>query len=157
MANLAGSITNRLQFGIWWIAHSWRIYMAKSSDKALAPVGSRPLTSAEIRAYLRSERPPDGTRAEAVLVAAADVSAWMRLLPADASREHKLGLAAARLPSVVYWFRRGCSAEDIGRRLTPFGEASYGNRAIDAACALIAQRLNGAPLPREDWPIHLGP
>jgi hypothetical protein len=71
----------------------------------------------------------------------------MRLLPENASRENCLGLAAARLPSVVFWFQRGASAEDIGRRLTPFGEACYGNRAIDAACALIAERLNRVRLP----------
>jgi hypothetical protein len=84
-----------------------------------------------------------GPRTTAVQSAAAQVGGWMGLLPSDASREHNLGLAAARLPSVVFWFREGLSAEQIGRRLTPLGESCYGDRAIDAACSLIAALLNG--------------
>jgi hypothetical protein len=71
----------------------------------------------------------------------------MRLLPTDAAREHNLGLAAGRLPSVVFWYRTGLSAETIGRRLTPLGDSCYGNRAIDAACALIAALLNSSRAP----------
>jgi hypothetical protein len=79
-----------------------------------------------------------------VQVAAAQVGNWMQLLPTDAAREHNLGLAAGRLPSVVFWFRAGLSAEQIGRRLTPLGESCYGDRAINAACALIAALLNSS-------------
>jgi hypothetical protein len=81
-------------------------------------------------------------RTAAVHAAAAEIGAWMRLLPIDATREHRLGLSANRLPSVVLWHSRGLSAEEIGRRITPFGETCYGDRAIDAACTLIAAQLN---------------
>jgi len=77
-----------------------------------------------------------------VHAAAAEVGPWMRLLPNDAGLEHRLGLAASRLPSVVFWYRQGLSPEEIGRRLTPFGCGCYGDRAIAAACALIATLLN---------------
>ncbi len=80
-----------------------------------------------------------------VHAAAAEIGAWMRLLPNDAYREHRLGLAASRLPSVVFWHRQGLSAEVIGQRLTPFGERCYGDRAIDAACGVIAALLNDGP------------
>jgi len=78
----------------------------------------------------------------AVHAAAAEVGAWTHLLPSTARSENQLGLAASRLPAVVFWYRQGLSSYEIGRRLTPFGEASYGDRAIDAACALIARLLN---------------
>jgi len=78
----------------------------------------------------------------AVHAAAAEVGAWTHLLPSTARSEKELGLAASRLPAVVFWYRQGLSSYEIGRRLTPFGEASYGDRAIDAACALIARLLN---------------
>src|SRR5438552_8917533 len=71
-------------------------------------------------------------RTAAVHAAAAEVGAWMRSLPGDAAREHRLGLAATRLPSVVFWYRQGLSSEEIGRRLTPFGCSSYGDRATTA-------------------------
>jgi len=90
-----------------------------------------------------------------VYAAATDVGAWMRLLPDDADREHRLGRAAAQLPSVVFWLQRGASAEQIGRRLTPLGEQCYGERAIDAACALIADLLNGKAPPANDWTAPL--
>jgi hypothetical protein len=83
-------------------------------------------------------------RTAAVHAAAAEIGAWMRLLPNDACREHRLGLAN-RLPTVVLWHHQGLSPEDIGRRLTPFGERCYGDRAIDAACEVIAALLNDGP------------
>jgi hypothetical protein len=96
----------------------------------------------EVRQRLRLD-PADGNpRTQAVHAAAADIGAWTQLLPPDANRETRLSLAAARLPSVVFWYRHGLSAEEIGRRLTPFGDATYGERAINAACALIARVLN---------------
>jgi hypothetical protein len=98
----------------------------------------------EVRARLREDGSGSDPRTAAVHAAAAAIGAWMYLLPAEASREHHLGLAAARLPSVVFWYRHGLSAEEIGRRLTPFGCGCYGDRAIDAACALIAAHLNSA-------------
>lgn len=100
-------------------------------------------SSREVRLRLQPGGPLGGPRTVAVEAAAAEVGAWMRLLPMDATREHRLGLAAGRLPTVVFWYRQGLSAEEIGRRLTPLGESCYGDRAINAACALIAALLNG--------------
>jgi hypothetical protein len=104
---------------------------------------TEPYSAREVRARLREDAAPIDSRTAAVHAAAARTGAWTRLLPKDASRESRLGLAASRLPTVVFWYRQGISAEEIGRRLTPFGEGCYGERAIDSACALIADLLNG--------------
>ena len=105
--------------------------------RSIQPYGPR-----EVRARLLEDVSRGNPRTAAVHAAAADIAAWTRLLPNDASREHRLGLAASRLPSVVFWHRQGLSAEVIGQRLTPFGERCYGDRAIDAACGMIAALLN---------------
>ncbi|MBV9358532.1 MAG: hypothetical protein JO023_23725 [Chloroflexi bacterium] len=102
----------------------------------------QPFTAAEVRARLRLEPSEGQPRTRAVHSAASNVGGWVTLLPAGAEREAQLSLAAARLPSVVFWYRHGLSAEEIGRRLAPFGEYVYGERAIDAACTLIAALLN---------------
>ena len=106
---------------------------------------SQPYSPREVRARLLEDRALGDPRTVAVHAAAAEVGAWMRRLPNDACREHRLGLAASRLPSVVFWHRQGLSAEVIGQRLTPFGESCYGDRAIDAACEVIAALLNDGP------------
>src|SRR6266540_3217234 len=97
-----------------------------------------PYSSREVRARLLHDLSEGDPRTAAVHAAAAEIGAWMRLLSNDATREHRLGRAANRLASVVYWHRHGLSPEEIGRRLAPFGEACYGDRAIDGACTLIA-------------------
>ena len=102
----------------------------------------QPYSPQEVRARLHDHNSRGDPRTAAVHAAAAEASAWMGLLPSDASREHRLGLAANRLPSVVFWYRQGVAPENIGRRLTPFGCRCYGDRAIDAACTLIAALLN---------------
>src|ERR1051326_6859798 len=102
----------------------------------------RPFSPAEVRSRLRIDAKDGDPRTLLVHAAAAEIGAWTHLLPPSARSERRLGLAASRLPSVVFWYRHGLSSYEIGRRLTPFGEASYGDRAIDAACALIAHRLN---------------
>src|SRR6266540_554013 len=99
---------------------------------------SEPYSPQEVRTRLLDEMSHGDPRTAAVHAAAAEVGAWMRLLPGDATREHRLGRAASRLPTVIYWHRHGLSPEEIGRRLAPFGEACYGDRAIDGACTLIA-------------------
>ena len=104
-----------------------------------------PYSPREVRARLLEDLSRGDARTAAVHAAAAETGAWMRLLPNDACREHRLGLAASRLPSVVFWHRQGLSAEVIGQRLTPFGERCYGDRAIDAACGVIAALLNEGP------------
>ena len=110
----------------------------------------------EVRARLHDDNWRGDTRTAAVHAAAAEASAWMGLLPSDSSREHRLGLAANRLPSVVFWYRQGVAPEDIGRRLTPFGCRCYGDRAIDAACTLIAALLNKRLGPPGNENCHRG-
>jgi hypothetical protein len=102
----------------------------------------RTYSPAEVRSRLRLDGADGDPRSLAVHAAAAEIGAWTHLLPPTARTEKQLGLAASRLPAVVFWYRQGLSSYEIGRRLTPFGEASYGDRAIDAACALIAHLLN---------------
>jgi len=70
------------------------------------------------------------------------LAVWSGLL-SDAAT-HELGRAATQLPTVVFWYRRGLGHEEIGRRLTPFGGSWDGERAIRAACQLIARQLNRA-------------
>lgn len=147
MADLAALLAYGLHSGVAWLSRS--LHPRTPGNNAW-----RPYTSAEVRQQLAATVASDDSRSQAVLAAAADVSIWMRLLSANAQREDQLGLAATRLPSALFWLRQGVSAETIGRRLSPFGEACYGNRAIDAACALIAARLNGAALPEEHWTIR---
>jgi len=106
---------------------------------------TKPYSPREVRARLLEDVLRGDPRTAAVHAAAAEIGAWMRLLPNDARSEHRLGLAANRLPTVVLWHHQGLSPEDIGRRLTPFGESCYGDRAIDAACGVIAALLNDGP------------
>src|SRR5216684_4367162 len=120
---------------------SWTMSMCPRLRQA------EPYSPREVRARLVDETSQADPRTAAVHAAAAQVGAWMRLLPGDAAREHRLGLAASRLPSVVFWYRQGLSSEEIGRRLTPFGCRCYGDRAINAACTLIAALLNGGWAP----------
>ena len=54
----------------------------------------------------------------------------------------ELGRAATRLPTVVYWYRQGISAHEIGRRLSPFGGTWDAEHALAVAAALIAYVLN---------------
>jgi hypothetical protein len=121
-------------------AHQALLTLSGSFFRALCQ--AEPYSPREVRARLLDEMSQGDPRTVAVHAAAAEVGAWMRLLPSDAAREHRLGLAASRLPSVVFWHRQGLSSEEIGRRLTPFGCSCYGDRAINAACGLIAGLLN---------------
>jgi len=125
--------------------------MRPSSHQSLLPVAGNllrvlrhlePYRHKEVRARLCTDVSQSDPRTAAVHAAAAEVGAWMRLLSNDATREHRLGRVARRLPPVIYWHRHGLSPEEIGRRLAPFGEACYGDRAIDGACTLIAALLN---------------
>jgi hypothetical protein len=104
----------------------------------------RAISAAEVRRALRSTCEHD-PRAAAIHAAAAQTGAWCALLSEQAARE--LGPAAYRLPTVVYWYQHGLSPEAIGRQLMPLGAAWDGERAIDAACRLIARVAN-----RATWP-----
>jgi hypothetical protein len=112
------------------------------ADDVLRRVRRRvPYTAEEVRTRLRGTPSPSDPRTAAVHAAAAEIATWMYLLSPEADREDHLGLAARRLPTVVFWYCRGMSANEIARRLTPFGDSCYGDRAIDAACMLIAEVL----------------
>ena len=58
----------------------------------------QPYSPREVRARLLEDVSRGNPRTAAVHAAAADIAAWTRLLPNDACREHRLGLAASRLP-----------------------------------------------------------
>jgi hypothetical protein len=96
-------------------------------------------TPEEVRQRLQIDHAAD-ERTAAVHEAAARASIWSSALPDRLVFD--LGRAADRLPTVVFWFRQGVPAQEIGRRLSPFGGAWDANRALDAAASLIAESLN---------------
>jgi hypothetical protein len=79
-------------------------------------------------------------RTVAVHTAAAMTGVWCTELSDRVALD--LGRAANRLPTVVFWYRQGLSAHEIGRRLSPFGTSWDAERALSAAASLIAQALN---------------
>jgi hypothetical protein len=93
----------------------------------------------EVRLRLRVIEPTD-PRTAAVHAAAAHTGLWSSLVSDKVAIE--LGPAADRLPTVVYWYRQGVSAHDIGRRLSMFGGAWDAERALAVAAVLIAYVLN---------------
>jgi hypothetical protein len=97
-------------------------------------------TADEVRRRLQADQRDGDARTAAVHAAAAMTGIWLNLL--DEHVALQLGRTANRLPTVVYWYRQGLSAQEIGRRLSPLGTAWDANRAVDAAAALIAQTLN---------------
>jgi hypothetical protein len=127
----------------WSVGASSRQALLALSDRLARGLRHfEPYSQQEVRARLLDDVLPRDPRTAAVHAAAAESGSWMHLLSNDATREHRLGRAACRLPSVVFWYGNGLSPEEIGRRLTPFGERCYGDRAIDAACTAIAALLN---------------
>ena len=101
-------------------------------------------TAEEVRQRLLS---PDATppRTAVVHAAAAQTSLWTSRLSEKTARD--LGRAASRLPTVVYWYRRGVPASDIGRRLSPFGSAWEADHALEVVAVLIAEVLNAREVP----------
>jgi hypothetical protein len=108
---------------------------------AIAPRQER-YTAAEVQARLRQD-PAGEPRTAAVHAAAAETGIWMSLL--DTETAFELGRAAARLPSVVFWFVQGRPAADVGRDLHPFGGTFDAEHALETASWLIATALNRAP------------
>ena len=100
---------------------------------------ARAYTAEEVLQRLRSID-SDDPRTAAVQSAVSQTAAWPALLPESTARD--LGPAASRLPTVVFWYGRGADFADIGRRLSPLGGAWDGQRAVVAACRLVAQLLN---------------
>jgi hypothetical protein len=97
----------------------------------------------EVRQRLLVAR-ADNPRTAAVHAAAALTSVWASRLPDRLVFD--LGRTASRLPMVVFWFRQGLSAQEIGGRLSAFGGAWDAEHALDVAATLIADTLN-----RGEW------
>jgi len=93
----------------------------------------------EVRLRLTQDELAD-PRTAAVHTAAAHTGLWSTLASDQVTAE--LGRAATRLPTVVYWYRQGISAHEIGRRLSPFGGTWDAEHALAVAAALIAYVLN---------------
>lgn len=101
-------------------------------------------TAREVRALLGPAAVVDD-RGQAVLATAAVPSSWAEYLPDDEA--WRLGRAAARLPTIVFWYRSGLSLEAIGRRLGVFAGPWLAERALEAAAGCIAERLNDRGTP----------
>jgi hypothetical protein len=108
---------------------------------AQLPRPARTFSPEEVR--LRLQLDDTGhPRTAAVHAAAARCGVWSALLPEKMARD--LGRSAARLPTVIYWYRQGIPSAEIGRRLWHFGDTWDAERAIGAASQLIARALNEA-------------
>lgn len=97
-------------------------------------------TAEEVRARLHADSLDRDGRTRRVHAAAALTGVWTSHLTDRIAFD--LGRAANRLPTVVFWYRQGLSAHEIGRRLSPFGTAWDADRALNAAAGLIADALN---------------
>jgi len=101
----------------------------------------RPLrfTAAEVRALLGPEGAASPARRAAVLAVAAVPAAWLdHVSTADSELTWWL---MDRLPTLVYLYTCGASAEAMSARLGGRGAWAI-ERALDTACAAIAARLN---------------
>ena len=103
------------------------------------PRATRNYSAEEVRLRLQANALAD-PRTAAVHAAAAHTGLWLGLV--SERIRFDLGPAATRLPSVVFWYRQGIPAQDIGRRLSPMGGAWDAERALAVAAALIACVLN---------------
>lgn len=112
------------------------------------PTNSDAYTPEEVRARLRLD-PLSDPRTAAVHDAAGRTGEWTALLPTSVAQD--LGRTASRLPAIVFWYRCGLPVAEIGRRLSPFGGAWDGDRAIAAAADLVAEFLN-CRRPAEELP-----
>jgi hypothetical protein len=106
---------------------------------AQLPRPTRTYTPEEVRLRLQLDE-TGHPRTAAVHAAAAQCGIWSSLLTEKVAFD--LGRSAARLPTVVYWYRQGVPPHEIGRRLSRFGGAWDADRAIGVASELIARALN---------------
>ena len=109
-----------------------------STPESVAPENTAPLSASSDAA---TEAVSDSleARRDAVLEVAARASAWTGRLSRQQAWE--LGRLADRLPTLVALYSRGTPLEELARRegcLT----ASTVERALDVACACIAEHLN---------------
>jgi|SRR5471032_857818 hypothetical protein len=117
---------------------------------AQLPRPARPYTPDEVRLRLQLDE-SDHPRTAAVHAAAARCGVWFTLLPEKVAFD--LGRSAARLPTIVYWYRQGVPAHEIGRRLSRFGGAWDADRAFGVASELIARALNEGPGVRDQGSV----
>ena len=96
-------------------------------------------TAREVRQRLLTDV-DDSPRTAQVHAAAERTGVWASALSDSLALD--LGRAGTRLPTIVFWYRQGVPACEIGRRLSPFGSAWDADRALDVAATLIAQALN---------------
>jgi hypothetical protein len=118
-----------------------RFSVSLSLPRLLAqlPRPARTYTPEEVR--LRLQLDDTGhPRTAAVHAAAAHCGLWSTLLTEKVAFD--LGRSAARLPTIVYWYRQGIPPHEIGRRLSRFGGAWDAERAFGVAAELIARTLN---------------
>jgi hypothetical protein len=116
---------------------TWRFALPRLL--AQFPRPARTFTPDEVRTRLQLDDTAH-PRTVAVHAAAAQSSVWSSLLSEKSAFD--LGRSASRLPTVVYWYRQGVPAHEIGRRLSRFGGAWDADRAITVASELIARALN---------------
>jgi hypothetical protein len=97
-------------------------------------------TAREVRQLLCAV--PSEPRGQAVARCAARLDSW---LPPEPHRIHCPYHAWQHLPRIIFWYGRGESPEEIGRRIASFGTAWGVERALDTACARMADALNRDP------------
>ncbi|HEV7664122.1 MAG TPA: hypothetical protein VGQ62_11350 [Chloroflexota bacterium] len=100
-------------------------------------------SAAEVRQRLRLDEAAD-PRTKAVHQAAARTAIWSGLLSDKVAAD--LGRAGRCLPSIVFWYRMGVPADEIGQRVSHFGGAWDAERAVTVAAELIAHILNSPGL-----------
>jgi hypothetical protein len=107
-------------------------------------------TSQEIRHRLNTF--PDDARSRAIAACAARVDAWLPPAPHFVDCPYH---AWQHLPRIVFWYTRGDALDAIAGRIGSLGAAWGVERALDVACARMAERLNRDPdaygLPRCAW------
>ncbi len=128
-----------LTLSTWLRQKVLSLSLGASHNRLRPPVRSGAFSAAEVQARLQSD-PAGEPRTAVVHAAAREVSCWSDLL--TRSDQFHLGRTASRLPSVIFWYQRGLSTEQIGQRLSPFGASWDGERAVAVASRLIATHLN---------------
>ncbi len=107
-------------------------------------------TPTEVRQLLSVA--PTTPRGWAVARCAARVSAW---LPPEPHFIHCPQHTWQHLARIVFWYTRGDAIETIGQRLGTLGASWSTERALDVACARMADCLNqdgtSYGLPRRSW------
>ncbi len=128
-----------LMLSTWLRQKVLSLSLGARHDPLRRPERSAAFSAEEVKARLHDD-PRAEPRTAVVHAAAREVSGWTDLL--SRSDEFVLGRTASRLPTVIFWYQRGLSTEEIGQRLGPFGGSWDGERALAVASRLIATHLN---------------